>query len=377
MNYTQKLTFSMLVPTAMVAGAGTAVALGAWWIQREAVTANAGTIANYLVVGGWAAGILTVVCVLACLAFTVWIRRTALRVLGGDPSTASEILARIADGHLTASIPQTTPGSLLDSLQRMVQTLQQTVGAIGSSSNQISDVSREIADDTQDLGSRTLLSMEKLQSTATRVAALTQSVHESTQAANRANAMSAQAADVASRGGHVVAQVVRTMDEINQSSKKIADIIGVIDGIAFQTNILALNAAVEAARAGEQGRGFAVVASEVRSLAGRSAQAAREIKNLIDDSVNKVEAGSSQVKSALSTMDDIVASVNQVSGQVADISTSAQAQSMGVAEINTAIQALDEMARLNDRMVEQSTKASHTLNDQVSRLTQAVSVFKA
>ncbi len=376
MNYTQKLTFSMLVPTVMVAGAGSAVALGAWWIQREASIAKADTIASYLVVGGWAAGILTVICVLACLAFTVWIRRTAFQILGGDPTLASDILARIADGHLSVHIAQTAPGSLLDSLRRMVQALQETLGSISLASARIADVSREIADGTQDLSSRTVQTVEQLQSTAARIALLTQSVRESTDAATQANVMTTRAAEVATHGGRVVAEVVRTMDEINQSSKKIADIIGVIDGIAFQTNILALNAAVEAARAGEQGRGFAVVASEVRSLAGRSAQAAREIKHLIDDSVLKVEAGSNQVKSALSTMDDIVSSVNQVSNTVANISSSAQLQSQGIVEVNTAIAALDKMARLNETMVDQSTMASHTLNEQAAQLTQAVSIFR-
>ncbi|MDD2925101.1 methyl-accepting chemotaxis protein [Rhodoferax sp.] len=376
MNYTQKLTFSMLVPTVMVAGAGSAVALGAWWIQRETATADAATIASYLTIGGWAAGLLTVVCVLACLAFTVWIRRTALHVLGGDPSMASEILARIADGHLSAHIPEAARGSLLDSLQRMVHTLQKTLGTIGHASSRIADVSREIADDTRDLNSRTVQTVDQLQSTAARVATLAHDVQQSVDAANHANTLSARAAEVATRGGQVVADVVETMDGINQSSNKIADIIGVIDGIAFQTNILALNAAVEAARAGEQGRGFAVVASEVRNLAGRSAQAAREIKALIEDSVQKVAAGSAQVKTALSTMDDIVTSVNLVRGEMVHISTSAQAQSQGMVEVNTAIHALDEMTRLNETMVEQSTAASQTLNEQVSGLTQAVSVFR-
>jgi len=376
MNYTQKLTFSMLVPTVMVAGAGSSVALGAWWIQREAVTAKADTIAGYLTMGGWGAAILTVICVLACLAFTVWIRRTALRVLGGDPSLASDILAHIADGELSVRIPKAETGSLLDSLQRVTSTLQSTLRSIGQASHNVSAVSLEIARDNQDLSDRTDQTVNQLRDTAQRMDELTHSVAQSTQAATQASAMSLQAAEVARRGGQVVGQVVSTMEEINQSSQKIADIIGVIDGIAFQTNILALNAAVEAARAGEQGRGFAVVASEVRSLAGRSAQAAREIKGLIETSVSKVEAGSNQVKNALSTMDDIVTSVNQVSSTVTQISQSAQAQSSGMAEVNDAIRVLDDMARQNEATAQQAASASQTLQEQAQSLTQSVSVFK-
>jgi len=376
MNYTQKLTFSMLVPTAMVAGAGSSVALGAWWIQNEAVSAKADTIAGYLVLGGWGAAVLTLFCVAACLAFTVWIRRTALHVLGGDPSMASEILARMADGQLSVRIPAAPQGSLLDSLQRVAGTLESTLGSIGRVTHNVSAVSVEIAQDNQDLSTRTDQTVGQLGETEARIGALTQSVQQSTQAANHATALAQQAAEVAQRGGQVVGQVVSTMDEINQSSQKIADIIGVIDGIAFQTNILALNAAVEAARAGEQGRGFAVVASEVRSLAGRSAKAAREIKELIGTSVTKVDAGTNQVRHALATMDDIVSSVNQVSETVSGISASAQAQSAGMVEINAAVHTLSDMARQNEATVNLAASACQKLQEQASLLTRAVSVFK-
>jgi len=376
MNYTQKLTFSMLVPTVMVAGAGSAVALGAWWIQKEAVAAKADAIAGYLVVGGWGAGILTVICVLACLGVTVWIRRTALQVLGGDPSQASDILAQMADGQLHCQIPVATPGSLLDSVQRVATTLETTLGAIVQASGRVSDVSQEIARDNHDLSERTDQTVSQLTATAKRVEEVTQNVQQSSEAAHRVTAMALQACDVAKRGGQAVGQVVNTMQEINQSSQKIADIISVIDGIAFQTNILALNAAVEAARAGEQGRGFAVVASEVRSLAGRSAQAAREIKTLIDTSVSKVEAGSSQVQQALATMDDIVSSVHQVSDTVASISTSATEQASGMAEVNAAIHLLESMARQNEATAERAQAASHTLQEQATALTQSMGVFR-
>ncbi len=376
MNYTQKLTFSMLVPTVMVAGAGSAVALGAWWIQKQAVTVHASEIAGYLVIGGWGAGILTVICVLACLGVTVWIRRTALQVLGGDPSLASDILAQMAGGQLHCHIPPAAPGSLLDSVQRVATTLESTLGAIGQASERVSAVSMEIARDNLDLSQRTDQTVSQLSTTAQRVEEVTHNVQQSSEAAHRVTAMALQACEVATRGGQAVGQVVSTTQEINQSSQKIADIISVIDGIAFQTNILALNAAVEAARAGEQGRGFAVVASEVRGLAGRSAEAAREIKTLIDTSVSKVAAGSSQVQQALSTMDDIVSSVHQVSDTVTGISASAQQQAGGMDEVNSAIHVLESMARQNEETAERAQAASHTLQEQATALKQAVGGFK-
>jgi len=376
MNYTQKLTFSMLVPTVMVAGAGSAVVLGAWWIQKEAAAAQADAIAGYLTIGGWGAGILTVICVLACLGMTVWIRRTALQVLGGDPSLASDILAQMAGGQLDCRIPAAAPGSLLNSLQRVATTLTTTLGAIGQASGRVAAVSQEIAHDNLDLSQRTDQTMSQLIHTAQQVDAVTRNVHASSESAHHVTTMARQACEVATRGGQAVGQVVNTMQEINQSSQKIADIISVIDGIAFQTNILALNAAVEAARAGEQGRGFAVVASEVRLLAGRSAQAAREIKTLIDTSVSKVAAGTSQVQQALSTMDDIVSAVHQVSDTVAGISASATEQADGMAEVNSAIHSLESLARQNEETAVRAQAASHTLQEQATALTQSVGVFR-
>jgi len=376
MNYTQKLTFSMLVPTAMVAGAGSAVALGAWWIQREAQTRGSEVIAGYLVLGGWGAGVLTVLCVATCLAFTVWIRRTALLVLGGDPALASAVLAGMADGNLAVQIPAAPPGSLLDSLQRVVRQLESTLGAIGQTSRQVSEVSLQIGRDNQDLSQRTLQTVSQLGVTAEQVRTLNQSVQHSTEAATQAHSLASRAAAVTHEGGEVVGQVVSTMDEIHRSSQKIADIIGVIDGIAFQTNILALNAAIEAARAGEQGRGFAVVASEVRSLAGRSAQAAREIKQLIELSVSNVTAGTDQVRQALKTMEDIVSSVNEVSATVADISASAQAQRTGMLAVNDAIQQLDAMNRNNEQTVQSTQAASSALAQQAQALMRGMGVFR-
>jgi methyl-accepting chemotaxis protein len=205
---------------------------------------------------------------------------------------------------------------------------------------------------------------------------LTSTVRQSADSAAQANQMAGSAADVARRGGSVVAEVVSTMEEINTSSKKIADIIGVIDGIAFQTNILALNAAVEAARAGEQGRGFAVVASEVRSLAQRSAEAAREIKGLIGASVDKVESGTRLVGAAGSTMDDIVASVQRVTDIIGEISAAAGEQSQGIGQVNLAVTELDRMTQQNAALVEQSTAAAESLREQAARLSEVVGTFR-
>ncbi len=375
MNYTQKLVLSMLVPTAMVAGAGSAVVLGAWWLQGKARTQASQTIVDYLVVGGWLTALLTAICVAACLGFTVWIKRTAMNVLGGDPAVASVALAALADGHLAVDIPAAAEGSLLHSLKRLALALQSTMGEIHQATQSISVASGEIAAGNQDLSARTEQTASNLQRTASSMEALTGAVSQSADAARQANQLAASAAEVAARGGQVVGEVVRTMDEINQSSRKIGDIIGVIDGIAFQTNILALNAAVEAARAGEQGRGFAVVASEVRSLASRSAEAAKEIKSLIGASVDSVASGSRLVLAAGSTMDEIVGSVNKVGDIIGDILQASVAQSDDINEVNTAINQLDQMTQQNAALVEQSAAAAESMKGQTHILSKAVAVF--
>ncbi len=375
-NYTEKLTLSMVIPTVMVAGAGGSVVFGAVWLQDQSKTVSAETIASYLQVGGTLTAILTAICVAVCIAFTVWIRRTARLVLGGEPSHARRALASLAKGDLAIRLSSAPEGSLMHSVSSLVGTLQSTMGEIKHSVHSISDASREIAMGNQDLSNRTEQTASNLQRTASTVEALTAAVRESSNAAVQANQLSTAAAKVAQRGGDVVGQVVSTMEEINHSSKKISEIIGVIDGIAFQTNILALNAAVEAARAGEQGRGFAVVASEVRSLAGRSAAAAKEIKSLIGASVDCVEAGSRLVQCAGTTMDEILTSVQQVGAIVSQITAASAEQSREISEVNSSIGDLDQMTQQNAALVEQSAAAAESLKDQSARLAHAVALFQ-
>jgi methyl-accepting chemotaxis protein len=258
----------------------------------------------------------------------------------------------------------------------MNESLGKVVGDVRASTDSISTASQEIATGNTDLSSRTEQTASNLQQAASSMEQLTGTVKQSADSARQANQLASSAAEVAARGGNVVSQVVTTMDEINASSKKISDIIGVIDGIAFQTNILALNAAVEAARAGEQGRGFAVVASEVRSLAGRSAEAAREIKGLIGASVDKVEAGSRLVADAGATMTEIVGSVQRVSDIIGEITAASSEQSDGIGQINTSVIHLDQMTQQNAALVEESAAAAESLKEQAKRLAQVVSVFK-
>jgi methyl-accepting chemotaxis protein len=258
----------------------------------------------------------------------------------------------------------------------MSTSLSRMVSDVRSSTDSIALASSEIAQGNNDLAHRTEQTSSNLQATASSMDALTSTVQHSADNARQASTLAASASSVAQRGGAVVTQVVATMQEINTSSKKIADIIGVIDGIAFQTNILALNAAVEAARAGEQGRGFAVVASEVRSLAGRSADAAKEIKGLINTSVEKVESGTKLVTDAGTTMVEIVDSVRRVADVIGEITAAAAEQSTGIAGVNKAIGDLDQMTQQNAALVEESAAAAESLRDQTERMKQAVAVFK-
>jgi len=293
-------------------------------------------------------------------------------------NTAVQVSRQVAQGDLTAEIAvkgKDETGQLLQALQDMNSSLRNIVSNVRVGTETINTASSEIANGNLDLSGRTEQQAGALEETASAMEQLTSTVKQNADNARQANQLAASASEVAEQGGAVVSQVVQTMASINDSSRKIVDIISVIDGIAFQTNILALNAAVEAARAGEQGRGFAVVASEVRSLAQRSAAAAKEIKSLIDDSVEKVGAGSQLVAQAGETMDEVVASVRRVTDVMAEITAASQEQSTGIEEVNRAITQMDENTQQNAALVEQAAAAAQSLQEQAGKLTQLVSVF--
>jgi methyl-accepting chemotaxis protein len=286
---------------------------------------------------------------------------------------------QIAGGDLSLSVSvegRDEIAELKRALSAMQQRLRELVRGIRQSADSIQTASTEVAVGNADLSSRTEQAASNLQETASSMEQLTGTVKHTADSARTANQLAASAATVAQRGGNVVSQVVSTMEEINQSSRKIADIIGTIDGIAFQTNILALNAAVEAARAGEQGRGFAVVAGEVRSLAQRSAEAAKEIKSLIGSSVEKVDAGSRLVGDAGATMQEIMASVQRVSDTIGEITAASSEQSEGIGQVNIAVTQLDQMTQQNAALVEQSASAAESLKGQAGKLTGLVATFK-
>ena len=265
---------------------------------------------------------------------------------------------------------------LLQALQDMNGNLQRIVGEVRHGTDAVTTASREIAQGNADLSTRTEEQASALEETSASMQQMTATVSQNAQNASKANELAAQAAGVAIKGGEVVREAVGTMNGISASSKKIADIIGVIDGIAFQTNILALNAAVEAARAGEQGRGFAVVASEVRSLAQRSAAAAKEIKDLITDSVSKIDAGSRQVNDAGRTMEEIVTSVKKVTALIAEITAASQEQAQGIEQVSETMTQLEKVTQQNAAMVEEASAAAGSLEDQSRSLASAVAVFR-
>ena len=341
--------------------------------KREYETSQAAyqTIRDIMLVG-------SLIGVVLIAAFGLWVGRRIVRSLGAEPDQVRDVADAIARGNLSIEIA-CAPGdtvSVMASMAAMRNSLADTVGTVRQNAHSVATASAQIAQGNQDLSQRTEEQASALQETAASMEQLSATVRQNADNANQANQLAQTAASVAARGGEVVGQVVTTMKGINDSSRKIADIVSVIDAIAFQTNILALNAAVEAARAGEQGRGFAVVASEVRSLAGRSAEAAREIKGLIAASVERVEQGSALVDQAGVTMNEVVGSIRRVTDIMGEISAASNEQSSGVAQVGQAVTQMDRTTQENAALVEQCTAAAESLKGQAQQLVQAVAVFK-
>ena len=324
----------------------------------------------------------TVVELVLAVAVGLVLGRIALaslhRQLGTDASELARVAQTLADGDLRQQIDtrHLPPGSVMEAIARMQQSLRDMVTRLQAIGSQVASGSDEIATGNADLSQRTEQQATALERTTSTMAQLDHTVRHNAENSSRASSLADDASAVASRGGQVVDQAVQTMREVHASSRQIADIIGVIDGIAFQTNILALNAAVEAARAGEQGRGFAVVASEVRSLAGRSAQAAREIKALIGTSVDRVEAGTALVDQAGQTMQEVVAAIQRVTAVMGEIRSASEAQSDGVAEVGGLVTELDRATQQNAALAEQSAAAAESLKSQGRALVDAIAVFQ-
>jgi methyl-accepting chemotaxis protein len=304
-----------------------------------------------------------------------WITRTITQPI----NEAVKVAETVSSGDLTSNIQVNSndeTGQLMNALKTMNTNLVNIVGQVRNGTELIATASTQIAAGNQDLSSRTEEQASSLEETASSMEQLTSTVRFNAENARQANELAISASEIASRGGSVVGEVVNTMGSINDSSRKIVDIISVIDGIAFQTNILALNAAVEAARAGEQGRGFAVVASEVRNLAQRSASAAKDIKGLIDDSVQKVQMGSELVDKAGQTMEEIVQSISRVTQIMTQISNASEEQSIGIAQVNDAITQMDQVTQQNAALVEEAAAAAESMQEQSAKLADVVSVFK-
>ncbi|RKT14132.1 methyl-accepting chemotaxis protein [Paraburkholderia sp. RAU2J] len=322
--------------------------------------------------------VLVVSSLLIGLGIGVWMARSLTRQLGTEPVTAADLARSVAAGDLSVSI-DLRPGdtnSLMASLKTMRDALSQVVAEVRENAEQVATASAQIAQGNLDLSSRTEEQAASLEETASSIEELTAAVRHNTDNAKQAATLAGTASGIAQQGGEVVGRVVETMREIFTSSTKMSEIISVIEGIAFQTNILALNAAVEAARAGEQGRGFAVVAGEVRALAQRSASAAKEIKDLIADSVNRVEAGSTLVEQAGGTINEIVASVKRVTDIVGEISSASQEQSTGIEQVNQAVNQMDQVTQQNAALVEEASAAAQSMAQQAKGLQAAVAFFK-
>ncbi|MCZ8253535.1 MAG: methyl-accepting chemotaxis protein [Hylemonella sp.] len=337
-----------------------------------AASEESATIQNRVFYGNLGALVITIV-------LGLLIARTLNRTIAGGISYAAQLTRKVAQGDLSARITPNTGdeiGQLLHAVRDMQDALTRLVNQVRQGSDAVSNASAEIATGNNDLSARTESQASALQQTAASMEELSSTVKQNADNARQANQLAQSASTVAVQGGEVVAQVVDTMKGINDSARKIHDIISVIDGIAFQTNILALNAAVEAARAGEQGRGFAVVASEVRSLAGRSAEAAKEIKTLITDSVERVGRGTALVDQAGSTMNEVVASIKRVTDIMGEISAASSEQSQGVAQVGEAITSMDQTTQQNAALVEEMAAAASSLKSQAQELVQTVAVFR-
>ena len=321
---------------------------------------------------------LGVVAALAAVGVGVLITRSLLKELGGEPSDAAELARAVSQGDFThtVALKEGDTQSLMASLSAMQGNLAQIVTTVRTGSEGVATASAEIAEGNNDLSARTEQQASALEETAASMEQLGSTVKQNADSARQANQLAQSASTIAIEGGNVVGQVVETMKGINESSRKISDIISVIDGIAFQTNILALNAAVEAARAGEQGRGFAVVASEVRSLAGRSAEAAKEIKMLINASVERVEHGTTLVDQAGVTMAEVVSSIRRVTDIMGEISAASNEQALGVAQVGEAVTQMDQTTQQNAALVEEMAAAASSLRGQANDLVQAVAFFK-
>ncbi|NGZ85771.1 methyl-accepting chemotaxis protein [Duganella aceris] len=341
------------------------------------IAAAAAGNATYASARVWIIGLLAGSVVLGALGAAL-ITNWLVKRLGGEPDYAVEIANQIAAGQLSVDV-RTAPNdrsSVLFAMKSMRGSLAQIVGQVRAGTDTIASASEQIAAGNTDLSVRTEQQASSLEETAASMEQLTSTVKQNSASAGEANRLALNASAIAQKGGAVVSQVVDTMGSINDSSRKIVDIIGVIDGIAFQTNILALNAAVEAARAGEQGRGFAVVATEVRSLAQRSAAAAKEIKGLIDDSVSQVATGSKLVAQAGTTMEEVVVSVRRVTDIMGEITSAGHEQSAGIEQVNAAMADMDAVTQQNAALVEEATAASHSMQEQAAALAQLVSVFQ-
>jgi len=317
--------------------------------------------------------------IIAGAGVSFWLTRSIMRQLGGEPEYAAAIAGEIAAGDLTARIAvddERNTMSLMYAMRQMQQSLASLIDEVRNGATTITTASGELALGNLDLSARTEEQAGTLEETAASMEEITSTVQQNTENVRQANELAHKASEVAIKGGEVVEDVVGTMGSINESAKRIVDIIGVIDSIAFQTNILALNAAVEAARAGEQGRGFAVVAAEVRNLAERSASAAKEVKELINDSVDKVDTGSRLVNAAGVTMSEVVASVKRVTDIMGEITFAGQEQSAGIAQISEAIVQMDHVTQQNSALVEEAAAAADSMQAQAKILSAAVSKFK-